>query len=195
VVRDRAEAKHRIRSTLTTRLKLTPRREAAAAAAAILEAILEEPRVRAASRIALYAALPDEIPTRGIFEGLRCLAAERLLPRIEGDAIVWARVDDWAALEPGRFGILEPSAASPSELKPNDVALVPGVAFDREGSRLGRGGGYYDRAFPPGAPSPWLVGIGYTFQWLSSVPHDSRDRRVDAVVTECGWVWRARGAR
>jgi 5-formyltetrahydrofolate cyclo-ligase len=75
----------------------------------------------------------------------------------------------------------------------NDVVLLPGVAFDRNGWRLGRGGGHYDRAFPPGAESPWLVGVGYSFQWLAEVPHDSRDRRVDAIVTEHGWVWRARG--
>jgi 5-formyltetrahydrofolate cyclo-ligase len=67
------------------------------------------------------------------------------------------------------------------------------MAFDRSGWRLGRGGGHYDRAFSESPGDPWLVGVGYAFQWIAEVPHDSRDRRVDAIVTENGWVWRARG--
>jgi 5-formyltetrahydrofolate cyclo-ligase len=105
-------------------------------------------------------------------------------------------VDDWDALAPGRFGVLEPLDSDTERLSPADVVIVPGVAFDRSGWRLGRGGGHYDRAFPSGAPSPWLVGVGYSFQWIAEVPHDdSRDRRVDAIVTEHGWVWRARGSK
>src|SRR5262245_43006920 len=133
------------------------------------------------------------MPTRPLFEALRSQSIPRLLPRFEGGAIAWGRAERWDALCPGPFGILEPPDSTAHALTPHDVVLLPGVAFDRHGWRLGRGGGHYDRAFPPGSPSPWLVGVGYSFQWLAEVPHDSRDRRVDAIVTENGWVWRARG--
>ena len=164
-----------------------------AAAASLADAVLEEPRIRRAERIALYAALGDEISTRTLFETLRSLSIVRLLPRLDGPALAWGRAEEWDALAAGRFGILEPVERRAEVLRPNDIVLLPGVAFDRNGWRLGRGGGHYDRAFPPGAESPWLVGVGYAFQWLAEVPHDSRDRRVDAIVTEHGWVWRARG--
>jgi 5-formyltetrahydrofolate cyclo-ligase len=165
--------------------------EAAQAAAAIASAALEEPRVRRAARVALYAAFDGELPTRPLFDALGSLGVARLLPRIEGGAIAWARAPEWESLEPGAFGIPEPSGA-PESLHSSDVVFVPGIAFDRNGRRLGRGGGHYDRVFPPGAEAPWLVGVGYSFQWIAEIPHDSRDRRVDAIVTEHGWVWRSR---
>lgn len=188
---DGADAKRRLRSTLATRRSQVSPRDAAAAAALLADAVLEEPRIRRAERVALYAALDNEIPTRALFEALRSLSIVRLLPRFEGKEIVWGRAEDWDALTAGRFGILEPDRCA-EVLTQNDVVLLPGVAFDRNGWRLGRGGGHYDWAFPPATESPWLVGVGYSFQWLAEVPHDSRDRRVDAIVTENGWVWRAR---
>ena len=190
-----ADAKCRLRSALAERRRQVPPRDAAAAATAITDAVLEEPRIRKAPRIALYAALDDEIPTRGLFEALRSLSGVRVLPRLEAGQLAWHRAENWDALEPGRLGILEPAAGRSEVLTPSDVVLLPGVAFDRCGWRLGRGGGHYDRAFPPGVASPWLVAIGYTFQWVANVPHDSRDRNVDAIVTENGWVWRAQGMR
>jgi len=147
--------------------------------------------VRRAARVALYAAFDGELPTRALFDALGSLSIARLLPRIEGGAITWARAPRWEALAPGGFGILEPSA-EPEPLHTSDVVFVPGIAFDRRGGRLGRGGGHYDRAFPRGAEAPWLVGVGYSFQWVAEIPRDSRDRRVDAIVTEHGWVWRSR---
>jgi 5-formyltetrahydrofolate cyclo-ligase len=156
--------------------------------------VVEERRVRIAKRVALYAALAGEIPTRMVFEALGSLNVIRLLPRLEDEGIVWVRVDDWAALAAGRFGVPSLSSGQGSDgLNQGDVVLLPGVAFDRSGWRLGRGGGHYDRAFPGSPGDPWLVGVGYAFQWIAEVPHDSRDRRVDAIVTEHGWVWRARG--
>lgn len=186
------DAKSRLRSALAERRRRVPPGAAEAAAAAVAAAALAEPRVRRAPRVALYAASGGEVPSRALFEALGSLSAVRLLPRLDAGAIAWARADDWDALEPGRFGVLEP-VSSPSEaLTADDVVLVPGLAFDRCGWRLGRGGGHYDRAFPPGSYGPWLVGIGYSFQWVAEVPHGSRDRRVDAIVTEHGWVWRRR---
>lgn len=189
--RDGADAKRQLREALAERRRRVSPEDAAQAAAAIASAALEEPRVRSAARVALYAAFDGELPTRALFEALGSLRVARLFPRSEGGGIAWARASDWEALTPGAFGIPEPSAA-PEALHSSDVVFVPGIAFDRNGRRLGRGGGHYDRAFPPGAEGPWLVGVGYSFQWVAEIPHDSRDRRVDAIVTEHGWVWRSR---
>jgi 5-formyltetrahydrofolate cyclo-ligase len=189
--RDGADAKRRLRTALAERRRRVSPREAAQAAAALASAALAEPCVRRADRVALYAAFDGELPTRDLFEALGSLPVTRLFPRIENGAIAWARASEWEALAPGAYGIPEPLAA-PEALRTSDVVFMPGIAFDRSGRRLGRGGGHYDRAFPPGTEAPWLVGVGYSFQWIAEIPDDSRDRRVDAIVTEHGWVWRRR---
>lgn len=162
--------------------------EARGVARAVAAALAAEARVRSAPRVGLYAAVHGEVPSRPLFDGLA--GAVRLLPRVRGRRLEWARVDEWDALAPGPFGIPAPPPEAPAAiLEPGDVVLVPGLAFDAAGWRLGRGGGFYDRAFPPGVPGPLLVGVAYAFQLVDLVPHDSRDRRVDAIVTERGLVW------
>jgi 5-formyltetrahydrofolate cyclo-ligase len=187
--RDGADAKRRLRSALAERRRRVSPQDAERAGAVVATVALAEPRVRRAARVALYAAFDGELPTRALFDALGSLAVARVFPRIEGERIAWVRVSAWDALVPGAFGILEPTGPSEA-LDAGDVVFAPGIAFDRSGRRLGRGGGHYDRAFPPGAPAPWLVGVGYSFQWVAELPHDSRDRGVDAIVTEHGWVWR-----
>jgi len=150
-----------------------------------------------ASRIALYAALSDELPTRALFDlasaaGKRCaFPASR-----KGGALEFRIVDRWEDLAPGRYGVLEP--ADPSgpivALGRPDLVLVPGVAFDPAGNRLGRGRGYYDRAFPAdAADGPVLFGLAFELQIVDEVPHGPLDRRMDAVVSERG-LRRAGGA-
>jgi 5-formyltetrahydrofolate cyclo-ligase len=162
--------------------------EAEAAAAAVARHLLADSALASATRVALYASLPDELPTPQLFARLAA-AKPVLLPRWEGEGrLAFCAVARWTDLAPGRYGVLEPPVGSP-EISPErgDVVLVPGVAFDAEGWRLGRGGGGYDRAFPPDAENPPLLyGLGYAFQVVASVPHDSRDRRMDAIVTERG---------
>jgi 5-formyltetrahydrofolate cyclo-ligase len=145
--------------------------------------------VRSAPRVALYAALRDELPTRPAWERLASTVRPPLLPRVDSSGrLVFHRVRAWEELRPGRYGVLEPPAGSPTErLGPGDWVFVPGVAFDLEGHRLGRGGGHYDAAFPADSPGPRLVGLGYELQIVDSVPHGATDRAVDAIRTELRW--------
>jgi 5-formyltetrahydrofolate cyclo-ligase len=127
------------------------------------------------------------VPTREILEAV--LASDRvlLLPRLVASGLEFAAVADLKTLSRGRFGVLEPGAASPPvELAPSDLVFVPGMAFDRRGGRLGRGGSHYDRAFPPALEAPVLIGIGFSMQLIESVPMGPHDRRVDGVITEAG---------
>jgi 5-formyltetrahydrofolate cyclo-ligase len=194
VPRNLREAKRELRHRLAARRRAVPRTHAAAAAEACAAHLLGEPAVREARRVALYAALPDELPTRPLFEALGGLDLERLLPRIRpGRVLDFVRVARWEDLSPGRFGVPQPpSEAASVILGRGDLILTPGLAFDRQGWRLGRGGGYYDRTFAS-LKGPRLVGLGYAFQLLAAVPHDSHDRPVDAIVSERGWLWAALG--
>lgn len=183
-------AKHRLRQDLLRRRRGLPREVAEAAGRAVAQHLAGCELFRAAGRVGLYAALPDELPTRPCFEALRARGAEILLPRVEAGRLVFRVVARWEELRAGRHGVLEPPPEAP-ERPPGaaELLLVPGVAFDARGNRLGRGGGHYDAALPPAAGGPRVFGVGYELQVVASVPHGSRDRRVDAIVTESGIRW------
>jgi len=147
-------------------------------------------------RVALYAAVGSELPTRALFEALRAAGKRCLLPGVEGPEMpLWFEiVERWEDLRPGRYGVPEPEAGGDRiALGPGDLAVVPGLAFDQEGRRLGAGAGHYDRTFPPGWPAPFLVGFAFDLQRVERVPSAPHDRAMDVVVTERG-AWRA-GAR
>jgi 5-formyltetrahydrofolate cyclo-ligase len=188
-----AQAKSELRRRLAERRRALSAAQARAAAEACAEHLLAEAGIRAARRVALYAALPDELPTRPLFEVLAELGIARLLPRQRADGgLSFARVERWEDLVPGRHGVPEPPpSAAPVRLGPGDWILVPGLAFDAAGWRLGRGGGVYDRALAR-LTGPRCAGLGYAFQLVERVPRDSHDRPVDAIVTERGWSWARR---
>lgn len=103
------------------------------------------------------------------------------LPRVQGDEMSFHWISGRDELVPGRFGIWEPSPeASPAGFS-FDLILVPGMAFDRRGGRLGRGRGYYDRFLA--SASGFLAGICFDDQLVPEVPCDSHDVRMNEVVT------------
>jgi len=126
---------------------------------------------------------------RPLFEAIRRVSIP-LLPRVEGTRLEFLPVRSWSDLRKGTFGVLEPSAgARVYRFSRDDAVVLPGVAFDRAGHRLGRGAGFYDRAFGGAQAQPLLIGAGYAFQLRAHVPHGPCDRRVDVVATEHGMIW------
>lgn len=159
----------------------------AAASSAVARAVVASVAFSEASRVAVYAALPDEVPTRALFDEVIGAAKTALFPRCVGDTLEFAAVARWDALVDGAFGTLEPPASSPAEaLESGDLVLVPGLAFDRRGGRLGRGRGYYDRAFAVDGV-PFLCGLAYAAQVVQRVPVAAHDVKMNAIVTENGW--------
>ncbi len=135
--------------------------------------------------VALFASLPDEPSTRPLFEALRGQEKRCLLPRsTAARQLEFCEVLRWEDLRCGRYGVSEPPASSVVvSLSEADVVVVPGVAFDASGGRLGRGGGYYDRALAR-IERPFVVGLALEGQVVEEVPRGELDRLVDAVVTE-----------
>lgn len=114
---------------------------------------------------------------------------EMAFPRIEGERLVFHSIETLEHLRTGTFGIREPDANTARQVFPgeDDTILVPGLAFDRAGGRLGRGGGFYDR-FLAQWPHARRVGVGFSIQLIDAVPREAHDAQVDAIVTEDGWL-------
>jgi 5-formyltetrahydrofolate cyclo-ligase len=185
-----AARKRRLRASLRRSRPEVPAARALAAAEAVAARVVALPEFGAARRVALYAALSEELPTAPLFERARGAGKRLLWPRLVEGRLEFAACPRPEDLCPGALGIPAPPASLPAEIPgTGDLVVVPGLAFDAAGRRLGRGGGHYDRAFPPGRPgAPLLVGVGYAFQLLEEVPAGAQDRRMDAVITEARLV-------
>lgn len=154
--------------------------------------LIESSIWRKAKRIGLYASTPEEISTDMLIEKTIATRGAVWLPRIsDGRAgqMYFTSCRTAADLQPGRFGIREPSVQDAGEcpIFYPDLLLIPGLAFDMSGNRLGYGGGFYDRLLPH-YPDCLLVGFCYYFQIVESLPHDEWDIPVRYLCTEKGLV-------
>jgi 5-formyltetrahydrofolate cyclo-ligase len=159
--------------------------QAQAAAEQIALRLLQRPEIASAEAIGLYSAFRGEVSTRTCFERLREKTARLYLPRVREDAgrVEFVRVEDWKQLTRGYNGIWEPEATLPAtDLQDIGVLVVPGVAFDLRGYRLGWGKGFYDRALHRYAGA--RIGLAYDFQILERIPAGPVDERVDIVISE-----------
>lgn len=156
-----------------------------AVAAAIRPAVLALPEVAAAGTVAAYAALPSELPTDELLAALAGRGTVLLLPVVLGDgALGWRQWAPGQPLESGPLGTVQPGAAAAgADLAQAQVVVVPGLAFDVSGGRLGRGGGSFDRALDRLPPTVTVVAMAPDEVVLDRVPMLPHDRPVDVIVT------------
>ncbi len=148
--------------------------------------------------VLLYHALPDEVDLTPLLRLGREQGKRLLLPVVCGDDLEVREYQGEESLHEGAFGIMEPSTGEEGDLLLSvpegavvrgedgnlgsvDLVLVPGMAFDPQGHRLGRGRGYYDRLLPR-LTRARRVGVCFPFQLVGEVPTDSHDQCVDEVV-------------
>jgi 5-formyltetrahydrofolate cyclo-ligase len=156
--------------------------------------------LRPSWRIALYAALAEELDTTPLIELARARGCRIYLPRIDRHSL--GRKMQFVAMSSrqrsNRLGIAEPEGSRIIGARWLDVVFLPLVGFDSRGVRLGTGGGYYDRAFAfrrwrAAWHTPPLIGLGYSFQQVEQIIPAAHDVLLDAVVTEKGVVRCATG--
>ncbi len=138
---------------------------------------------RQAHVVACYHALPGEVQTAAFLE--RWYKKKRIvLPVVQGDDLLFFPYAGPASVQTGAFGITEPivTPQSVSIEKEIDLIIVPGVAFDRQLNRMGRGKGFYDRLLS--TLSVPKIGIGYSFQLQEQIPTEDFDKKMDLVITE-----------
>jgi 5-formyltetrahydrofolate cyclo-ligase len=153
----------------------------------IWQHLLRHKSLTSCHRVGLYAAVRSEVATDGLFAALRsqgvtvCLPVTREAPR----RLEFVVTDDLVDLVPGPLGINEPLGEA-VPLSSIDLLVVPGLAFDRAGHRLGYGAGYYDRVLDTYTGT--VVALAYGLQLVSEVPVDRHDRNVNVIATEHGCV-------
>jgi len=160
-----------------------------AAAETLAELLLPRLRRLAPQAVGGYWPLEDEIDPRPLLERLAGEGLELSLPCLEECAspLVFRRWRPGDSLRPGAFGVMEPERSA--EILRPDLLLVPLLAFDRAGYRLGFGGGYYDRTIAALASESQKlrrVGLAFAGQEVDHVPREAHDAPLDLVVTEAG---------
>ncbi|MXW44080.1 MAG: 5-formyltetrahydrofolate cyclo-ligase, partial [Candidatus Dadabacteria bacterium] len=156
--------------------------------ALILKALLSEKVFSDASGVALYFPVNGEVDTREIFKKCVDLKKKVFFPKTLGSDLVFLRTRNIEELTPGAFAIPEPPADAErvrgDEL---DLVVVPGVAFDFSGNRIGYGKGFYDR-FLKDIPRQMRFGLAYRFQVLETIPSHETDVKTGRIITEDGTI-------
>lgn len=154
----------------------------------IQDAVLDIPELRIARLVFCYIAREREVQLGRVVASLLHAGQRVCVPGYDAARHAYLpvrlRVDE--PLAPGPLGIPQPAVLDPARIEDIDVALVPGVAFDMDGGRLGHGAGHYDRMLGRDASRAFLVGVAFAFQLVLKVPLEPWDIRMNAVVTEDG---------
>jgi 5-formyltetrahydrofolate cyclo-ligase len=174
-----------LRRVLLAARAARPEPDRAAAAVAVARVLAQ--RV-AGARVAASVPTAEEPGHGQLPDALAGTAAQVLLPVVPatGRELAWAVHD--GRLAPGRFGLAEPVGPRMpgTALGTVDVVVVPALAVARDGTRLGRGGGYYDRALPHARAGAVLVAVVFDDELVDALPAGGHDVRVHAVVTPSG---------
>ncbi|WP_165875968.1 5-formyltetrahydrofolate cyclo-ligase [Hazenella coriacea] len=153
----------------------------------ISERIIQQSFYQQSQTILCYMAFRNEVDLRGVMEDAWAQGKQVLLPKVNpaDRTMKCIQVKQMSDLQPGSYGIMEPLDDSTKVVPPTeiDLVLVPGVAFDLQGYRLGYGGGYYDRFFSPTSSTPIRVGVAFPEQVVSDVYPERHDQPMHFVIT------------
>ena len=189
--RNQPPAKVAVRDRLLTDRRRRPLAEVVVAASAIAEHLLATPEVRRAATVAAYVSLNGEPGTAPLLDALVAARKRVILPVLlpDGD-LDWATYEGATELTPASRGLLEPTGPTLGRdaVATADVVLVPGLAVDRYGVRLGRGGGSYDRALGRVPVGTFTCVLLYDGEVGVPVPVEPHDRPVGWAATPAGVV-------
>lgn len=176
--------KEDIRRSIRARKSLLTSREKADAAAHVFDMLEKTAAFMLADTVLMYHSLPDELSTHEFID--KWHGSKRFfLPRVNGvnlDILPYHR----SRLHLGAFHIEEPDGDELASIDDIDMVVVPAVAYDPRGNRVGRGKGYYDRML--GDCKATKVGVAYDFQLVDEIDAEPHDVGVDIVITENSFI-------
>ena len=148
----------------------------------VVERLKANSRFSHARTLFIYSSLSDEVDTTTLLDSLALCGKTVVLPKVvDAENMELRLYTGKQDLAMGSYGIMEPTGKLFTTLHDIDVAVIPGMAFDRNGHRLGRGKGYYDRMLVQ-IPQAYKIGICFNFQLVDEVPSDCHDIIMDEVI-------------
>jgi len=174
---------------LRARRQSLPRKEIEEKSHAAANIVISSDEFHRAEVIGLYCACFGEVETDEIFENAMSLGKTTIYPCTDrkNGLLNFKVVNDLDKMAHGEWRIPEPPAnAALVPLNLADLLILPGVAFDRKGGRLGMGGGFYDRMLASLPGKVVRMGLAYDFQVFDRIPLEEKDQRMDCLVTESG---------
>lgn len=172
-----------LRKSIVRRIKEIPGNEKKRLDERIFEKTIVLPEVENARIVATYVSKEREVDTHKLIKYFLENCKEILVPFVKGKELLFSQIYDFDKdLELGCFGILEPKNKKPTDVYKADTILVPGIAFDEQGYRIGYGGGYFDKVLKNFKNAK--IGLAYKIQIISEVPREEHDVPVDVIVTE-----------
>lgn len=175
------EAKRRLRQEIRAEFSKLSAEEIKIRSVKAVENLLACEQFRAAKTVLLFHSLPDEVNTHALLATATDLGKKILLPVVVGQEIVPAEFSSLENLHSGAFSILEPDFQSFTEKI--DLVVTPGVAFDADGFRLGRGKGFYDRFFAKNL-AVFKIGFCLNFQIKEKIPRENHDKKMDLIISD-----------
>ena len=177
-------SKERIRKEIEAQRRALDFQWLEAASARIVERFQTQEAFQSSETVALYMAFAGEVELGPLFSNCWKLSKRTCIPLFNTKTKVYEMAEVSAATEYriGHYGIREPLSPTLLPMDEIDLIAVPGVAFDRKGNRLGRGGGYYDRLLE--GFSGVAAAVAFDFQILPNIPCEAHDKPVHALATE-----------
>lgn len=172
--------KERLRREMLRKRSAMTAEEIESASGALAARLFTHPLYRGAKTLYVYLSARQEVRTDGVIAQARRDGKRVAAPKVEGKELQFYYLEEDTKLQTGAFGILEPVNAQAAD-EPTALVLLPGLAFDRAGYRLGYGGGYYDR-FLAREPDHPTVALCYGFQLLDRLPTEPHDIPAAAVI-------------
>ncbi len=177
-------SKQQLRALIRRRKRETTAEMRAEASVRVCRSIIQSPVWQRARTVMLYHAMPDEVDLSLLAKEALQTGKRVLLPVVVGDSEMEVRLlHPSTKFAAGPFGIQEPQGDAFRELSEIDLVVVPGLAFDAQGHRLGRGRGYYDR-FLSALSRAWRLGACFPWQRVEHVPTDIFDQIMDEVISD-----------
>lgn len=179
------ERKINLRKQMRTQLKAMDAEEKCVLDHQVFEQLFSLPEIAHADFVYGYMNLFWETGTEEILDHLWDAGVQIALPKVLGETMEFFHVRSREDLAVGSFKILEPKDSCELVFWPKAPVLVPGLAFSKDGKRLGKGGGYYDK-FLSKEPEHRTIALAYEFQLTDGIPAEEHDRPVNVIVTESG---------
>ena len=148
----------------------------------ISKRMMNLPEWKEAEHLLIYVSRPGEVDTHGMIEAAWSEGKRVFVPLVQGEDLIFHEIMSWDDLHEGFRGIEEPSSEGRTDWK-DPFVILPGVAFDEQGNRLGYGRGFYDR-WLQAHPGLRNAAPAYDFSVFTSIPADRHDQKVNIIVTE-----------